>query len=103
MLASHIVFYNTFESQMSDVQCTCTKCRWGLLLVLCVIVGVPTFVLKFTPAPLLETKNSTVQEWSVTRGLSVVDLLLCFFSTIIQVRTTTLLCHVTNIIIYTYV
>ena len=61
--------------------------RWAVLLLLCVLVGVPTFVLKFTPAPKHESNNGTIQEWwPVTRGLSVVDLLLFLFSTIIQVR-----------------
>jgi Cu+-exporting ATPase len=60
--------------------------RWAVLLLLCVLVGVPTFVLKFTPAPKHESNNGTIQEWwPVTRGLSVVDLLLFLFSTIIQV------------------
>ena len=61
--------------------------RWGVLLAICVIVGVPTFVLKFTPAPKMEVKNETVHEWwPITQGLSVVDLLLLLFSSIIQVR-----------------
>ena len=61
--------------------------RWGVLLAICVIVGVPTFVLKFTPAPKMEAKNETVHEWwPITQGLSVVDLLLLLFSSIIQVR-----------------
>ena len=57
-----------------------------MLLALCVIVAVPTFVLKFTPAPTLETNNSTVHEWlPIIPGLSVVDLSLFIFSSVIQV------------------
>ena len=57
-----------------------------LLLALCVVLGVPTFVLKFIPAPTIKTNNGTVQEWwPITHGLSVADLLLFVFSSIIQV------------------
>ena len=60
--------------------------RWVLLLALCVVIAVPTFVLKFTPAPTIKTNNGTVQEWwPITHGLSVADLLLFMFSSIIQV------------------
>ena len=60
--------------------------RWGVLLALCILVGVPTFVLKFTPAPKIETNNGTMRMWwPVTQGLSYVDLLLFIFSSVIQV------------------
>ena len=61
--------------------------RWGVLLALCVVVGVPTFALKFTPAPKVETTNGTMRMWwPITRGLSFVDLSLFIFSSIVQVR-----------------
>ena len=64
------------------------------------IVGVPTFVLKFTPAPKIEVKNETVHEWwPITQGLSVVDLLLLVFSSIIQVSIIVLVCKIRIIIL----
>ena len=68
--------------------------RWGILLALCVVVGVPTFVLKFTPAPKIETNNGTMRMWwPVTRGLSYVDLLLFIFSSVIQVSRSVVFSH----------
>ena len=65
----------------SDHLYTSVIYRWGILLAVCAIV------FKFTPPPVLGTGNDTSPEWwPVTEGVSVVDLLLFFFSTVIQVN-----------------
>ena len=77
---------STYVLSHLHVYTSVTLYRWGILLAVCAIVGAPTFVFKFTPPPVLGTGNDTSPEWwPVTEGVSVVDLLLFFFSTVIQV------------------
>lgn len=67
-------------------------CRWGIVFMLCLMVAIPVFILKFVPPPKITVRdgNSTHKErqWPhIYEGPDIEQIILFVLSSFIQVCT----------------